>query len=323
MAARLESASAAGRRLAASLFSPFVARLPEGMPPRSPWLAGTLSLIPGLGQLYNGQPRKGAAFAVIWAIVIGGGIVTFRLPISTTLIVLAVLWMIYAFHDGVVTAVRINGQYWHLRLSLAAFLVWIFEVGALLLILQYVGAYFLFQLRYIGDDALAPFFMKGDRVLVDRLTPKLTGYGVGDVVYYRPEEIVLRRMEGPESQAWYVRNRDAFERILAGPGQTFERRGEEMTRDGQRLPEGSGPLVPGEVRWDYRFEVPEGRFLILRSYTTAEAQTSHAIMTVRVPRMYEAYKIEGWEEACLVPRRRIIGRVVLVYHPPERRRWVR
>lgn len=50
--------------------------------PRKPWLAALLSILwPGLGQLYNGRFRKGAAllaFAILWRLLGLGAVGTFR-----------------------------------------------------------------------------------------------------------------------------------------------------------------------------------------------------------------------------------------------------
>jgi len=49
----------------------------EAAPPRrqrNPILAATLSIVPGLGQLYNLQVRKAVAFALLWVFTLGPSI---------------------------------------------------------------------------------------------------------------------------------------------------------------------------------------------------------------------------------------------------------
>jgi len=45
---------------------------PAPKPPKNPWLALVLSLFPGLGQIYNGQPAKAFVFFFAWVASIYG-----------------------------------------------------------------------------------------------------------------------------------------------------------------------------------------------------------------------------------------------------------
>ena len=64
-----------------------------------PWLAAALSLICGLGQLYNGQVAKG----IILLILATAAVLSFRLPIGQVMI--PVLWL-YAIIDAYIVARR-------------------------------------------------------------------------------------------------------------------------------------------------------------------------------------------------------------------------
>jgi TM2 domain-containing membrane protein YozV len=64
-----------------------------------PWLAATLSLVCGLGQLYNGQVAKGVMLMILATAAVLG----FRLPIGQMMIPL--LWL-YAIVDAYLVARR-------------------------------------------------------------------------------------------------------------------------------------------------------------------------------------------------------------------------
>jgi TM2 domain-containing membrane protein YozV len=64
-----------------------------------PWLAAALSLVCGLGQLYNGQVAKG----VILMMLATAAVLSFRLPIGQVMI--PVLWL-YAIVDAYLVARR-------------------------------------------------------------------------------------------------------------------------------------------------------------------------------------------------------------------------
>ena len=70
--------------------------------PRNPILAAVLSIIPGLGQIYNGQKAKGAGILVIFIFV------GFTLAYSIYPIVLSFLIWIYSIVDAFITARKIN-----------------------------------------------------------------------------------------------------------------------------------------------------------------------------------------------------------------------
>ena len=70
--------------------------------PRNPILAAVLSIIPGLGQIYNGQKAKGAGILVIFIFV------GFTLAYSIYPIVLSFLIWIYSIVDAFITTKKIN-----------------------------------------------------------------------------------------------------------------------------------------------------------------------------------------------------------------------
>jgi TM2 domain-containing membrane protein YozV len=67
------STSPAGPEGVPTLPHPVVAPVPVApTPPKNPWLALILSMFPGLGQVYNGQPAKAFVFFFSWVAAIYG-----------------------------------------------------------------------------------------------------------------------------------------------------------------------------------------------------------------------------------------------------------
>jgi hypothetical protein len=114
-----------------------------------------------------------------------------------------------------------------------------------------------------------------------------------------------------------IRRRLGIERVLALPGQTFERRGDLYFRDGVEIDADEGPIARSEVTWDYSFTVPEDHYLILFSYTGDEKLSIRGVNFQAPP--LSAGIVHGWEAACLVPKSKILGRAWFIYHPPPRR----
>jgi signal peptidase I len=94
---------------------------------RNPVSALLLSIVPGLGQIYNGQPRKGLVFIVLDLVVpIGLGLtgILNNLNGLVTLVVFAILFIIYRMVDGFIQAKKLvnyelkSYNKWYVYLSL-------------------------------------------------------------------------------------------------------------------------------------------------------------------------------------------------------------
>lgn len=289
----------------------FTSELRRDVEPRAPLAAAWLSLIPGAGQLYNYQPRKALLFAGLWIALAALAGATLLRPWSNAVLLALVLWGVYAFHDGYRTARRMRDGFWHLRLSLGFFAAWIFLLCAGLLLAQYVLGFTAVKFRHMSEGALAPMIARGDRLGVDILSYRFREPRVGEIVYYKPKQITLDQGANMYIEAPL----NGLERIVAGPGETFARVRGSYYRNGEPVPPDRGPLTESEVVWDYRLEAPRDAYIVIRSYTSGDTLGAAA------PRMNEVRAVMGWEEACVVRRHEIIGRVAFVYNPPERRQW--
>ena len=343
--------------------------LPEDVGYRRPWIAGALSVIPGLGQLYNHQPKKAAILFVFVTLVFALAIATIYHPASNWILVGYVLAVVYAYNDGIVTAKRINQEWLPWQLGVAYYCAWIFYVCMLCLAIQFLGRHYVIKFRYISGDEVAPYLRKGEKIGVDCFTYTfLREPRIGDVVFYDPPTlkienttlldgamdkiqhhvdrinemkaddpfgayIYLKAVGGnaPLHNVLYVDPPNAVERIVAGPGQTFERRAGVFYRDGQPVPPEEEPLVTDQILQDFKLEAPEDAYLILFSYTgdvydfvPANDLTSTDSLKFQIPRLDDPEWInQNWPEASVVPREGIVGRVWFVYQPPPARRWAR
>jgi TM2 domain-containing membrane protein YozV len=75
-------------------------------PPKSPWLALVLSIFPGVGQIYNGQPAKGIVFFFAWVSSIYGAAEISPFPFA----LLIPFVYFYNLIDAWKSAARINAR---------------------------------------------------------------------------------------------------------------------------------------------------------------------------------------------------------------------
>lgn len=303
--------------------------LPENVYQRNPWRAGFLSLIPGLGQLYNHQPKKALMILIAVAASFTAALATLKWHYSNYVLLILFLAEVYSFHDALVTAKRINRDYFIWQHGVAFYCAWILYVALFCFIFQWATAYFLLQFRYISYNVLSPHLRQGDRILVDMVSrPK-----VGDIIYYSPRPITIELTAGAEAAidlpVYIIHPKSMIERIVAEPGQTFERRDGIFYRDGKPVPLDEEPLLPDFLPPDINMTAPKGDYLVMFSYTFGKDYLyalNPDIGTVETPKLNKKggnslhYVVHDWPEACIVHPGEITGRVVLIYNPPEHRR---
>lgn len=313
---------------------------PKHLSRRKPWLAGALALLPGLGQLYNHQPKKAALMLAFVAMVCLIAAVSWFHPLSNWILLAYVLAMILSFHDAFLTANRINGSELIWQHKAAYYCAWILYVCMFCLLAQYLAGVFLVRFRYIRGDEMAPAINRGEKIAIDVWSYLWRPPRLGEVVYYDPPPI---RMEQPAAVDAYggvfsVNPGDGIERVVAGPGQVFERRDGTFYLDGQPVGPRGRPLVTDQIGRNFRLEAPKNHYIVLFSHSRSAfdvlaplAQSKLHVptepgrpLTVALPRLdTPGWIVSGWAEACLVKRENIMGRVLGVYQPPEARRWIR
>ncbi len=185
--------------------------------PRKPWLAAVLSFLsPGLGQLYNGSPRKALFFAVLSSLLI---------PLLVTTVVqyfwgllLAASLSLCVFFTYLCDSIREakRKRSYHLR---AVNRWWIYTLYFLVVIaVQDVARdrliYNVFQSFRIPSASMRPSLEIGDRFILARVDFPAMKLTRGDLVVYTPQDDP--RTSEDESR-FYV-----LKRIVGLPGETLE-----------------------------------------------------------------------------------------------------
>ena len=293
----------------------FPSELPEDVSFRNPWLSGALSLLPGLGQLYNHQPKKAAQLILVIAAAIAVAWKTIYLPESNFILLVLLLLWVYGCHDSFMTAKRINRDYCHWRTSGAFYLAWLMYVCMFCLLLQYVTSIFAVKYVHLSDDVMKPYLRQGERVLVNKLAYLIGRPKVGDVVLYDPP-----RIQTDIGRFIIVDRKNGFERVVAGPGQTYSRRGGVYYLDGQPAGPRGQPAMDDQIWWDFELTAPPDHYIVLFTYTGKSYDLVEGM--VIAPDLDETI-YRGWHEACIIPEDDIFGRAMFVYNPPWSRRILR
>lgn len=283
----------------------------ESVSDRKIFRAAFLGLIPGCGQLYNRQPKKAFYFALVWFAGAAACAISFYEPYANYVLYAYLAWILYAFHDGFITAIEINRRYWTYRRSATAYVGWVFLLGMAMIVANFVLSFTFLKFRYMTETELAPTIAQRDRLGIDIWSYRFREPRVGEIVFYDPGTITLDMVKN-----FYVSDpTNGFERIVGGPGQVFERRNGEFFLDGVAVPEQRGPIYSDELRADFSLKAPYNHYIILRTYMGTQT------IAVTFPKMNEARTVHNWTEASLIHRDDIFGRVWFTYYPPPHRRF--
>lgn len=175
--------------------------------PRKPFVALLLSVLPGLGQIYNGQVKKGLLFILIDLLVpILLGLFGILHHISGLVLMLCygIAFVIYRMADGYIVAKRLkhyelqpfNKWYVYLLIAVSLFVIRVFLDGPTSM------GYQTFQL---ATPSMAPTLHRNDRVMTDLYGRKDQKVDYGDIVMFN----------SPQDDVW------AF-RVIALPLDTIE-----------------------------------------------------------------------------------------------------
>ncbi|EGB14336.1 signal peptidase I [Pseudodesulfovibrio mercurii] len=191
--------------------------------PRNPWLAMVLSLVAvGLGQVYNGQWRKGVGFYVA-EIILALFMILFWADFAAMLLCVSILlgYNLFAAGEAFATARRLSGytlkpcnRWWVYLLCLAV------SLGSGAVFEQIVKGWF-FMAYQVPSASMLPTIRVGDHFMVEVLEP-------GDAL--ERGEIVIFSL--PETNG-----RDFVKRVVGLPGETVEIRERKVFIDGTPLNE--------------------------------------------------------------------------------------
>jgi len=288
---------------------------------RFPFLAAGLSLVFGLGQVYNKQNKKAVLFCLVDAIGLTIVILTITKPYSNWIIFAFVAFLLYTYNDGLVTALKINGQQWTLRYTLAAYSALFFFLGFVTIIGQFFF-FSIFKLINVTQPTLEPYIHDGDMIYVDCLTYKFRNPKRGEVIFYTPKPFHIEVPGGLESSRYYIWERRTFERIMGIPGDVVERKNGQFFVNGIPMPPWFQPLVPDNIFETMHFEVPEDRYLAIFSHSPQEMSLGPS-WGGRAPALNTPGVIlDGWDETCMVEEKEILGRALFIMNPPPHRKFL-
>lgn len=246
---------------------------------RKPWLAGLMSvLLPGFGQLYNGQPTK-ALLLAMFAFLVGGLLVSGLMlytplhpPYNVALPMLVALAVLVAIVRDAMRTARQQGD----RYELTSSNKWYAYVSFAILcafVLQPTGSKlirYMTQAFRIPAGSMAPTLLIGDQVLIDK---SISWNGAvlqrGDIVVFKfPEDETkefIKRIIGLPGETILIRNKTVYVNDQPLDDVTYTQRIDPGIIDGAINPRDNfGPVtVPDEayfVMGDNRDQSLDSRF---------------------------------------------------------------
>jgi signal peptidase I len=189
---------------------------------RNPWVAGVLSfLMPGLGQLYNGQGKKAVLFTtLIWVAWL---VPPYNIVVPFVVIIIAIVGMtLEAVHTakrhGETSPLKAYNK-WYVYISTLGLAAFVFPpslVGALVKSVYIEG----YRMPAASSE---PTILSGDLILVNKVLYCINSHPQrGDIVVFK----------FPEDES-----KDFIERIIGLPGDTVEIREKQVWINGELLPE--------------------------------------------------------------------------------------
>ena len=320
MRVRLRASGVSFRRVGLRIAGAVAVALPEDAPERRPFLAAFLGLAPGLGQLYNRQPKKVLFLLPLFLGLLALTVRYIKAPCLGNLLIAATIAVpLISYSDALVTAARINGQYFTLRNRLAA-LTYPFCLLGLIGVACSVLSFFgwpLFTLFHVRGDYMRPALQHGDSVCGEKMTYYFRGLRPGDVVRYDPPQYRIEIPGEIQSTNYLINPQNGWERVMAVGGETLERRNGAYYVDGRELSQTYYPLVPGQVYNEFKIVCPPGKYLVLISARAVDNSTLNVLrgqvgtgsLDNRVPDFNVSNVIViGWPEACCVGPEAILDR---------------
>ena len=309
--------------------------LPENVPHRWVWTAALWAMVvPGGGAWYNHQPIKagliGAVQLGLWITFLA----SFFAPWNDVPAVALALWIFFAMADAFVTANRLNGALWGLRHLGAVWFAMMFTVGALVFITNLLTQAFV-HTTTVRSDVQRPGIRDGDKLMVLNSTyaPKPVA---GSIIFYDPGRYLLRKPNATygTEDAIIVNEKSALGVVTATEGQVMSMSADGLIRvDGQPVPARLLPPNPNGAAL-VNVKIPPGHYGVLVTHGAYEAGAFAIAAQVKghggiyasehpTPRDVgrAGLRLDGYDEAVIVPADKIFGTAFLRYYPPPRRAW--
>ncbi len=218
---------------------------------RKPWVAGLLSLLmPGLGQMYNGQVKKGLffyCFSLAVKLTASFLIIALWVPFNFVIpVLLGLSFLLYILLDAIRTAKRLGDTY-----QLRAYNKWYAYLIAFVLLslvveeaLDITRKEVIAQSYRIPSGAMIPTLQIGDRILVDKLAygVHIPFWGHYMVRYRKPERGDIVIFAYPKD-----RSKDFIKRVIGLEGDLLEIRKKKVYIDGQLVKDPHAHFEDGEI----------------------------------------------------------------------------
>lgn len=335
------------------------------LPYRYPWLAAFLALLPPFGQLYNRQFGKAVVLAGAFWCTGAVAILTLRHPWSNALLLVLFLFWVFICTDAFVTAIRINGEDWSFRNSIATWCAMLFYAGVAVTAVQFLlpmlflfgvgttvtvltslgrlrhtehswkswtlvlaaallilvgvasmnnsGRIFAF-VRLSDDIGSGKELRRGDLLLVSYSAYWFRPPQLGEIVHYDPPAF---RAEQPNSATMIAINaKDYFQRIAGQGGDIIETSPPRLLRNGTIVAKEHEPLGLEIIAVARQFHIPPKHYFLPMTNIPRES-----LNVPPPPLFHPGWVFPKWEEACIVPAHSIMGKVLAIVDPPQRRRW--
>lgn len=197
---------------------------PMANKPRKWWIAGLFTLIrPGLGQIYNGQARKGITVLLLFPLLL----LVAPLALDASNVILSFLsiiaigigFFVYAISDAIITARRLSIEYAPHKFNktivyigiIVTFLIaehWIFGIISP----EYIKQNYL-QAYKIPSASMLPTLLVGDCILVDR-RPAARNPKRGDLIVFEypvdPRKDFIKRIVAVGGDTILIKDKELF-----------------------------------------------------------------------------------------------------------------
>ncbi len=145
---------------------------------------------------------------------------------------------------------------------------------------------FVAEARFIPSDSMVPTLVKDDRLIIDKLSYKLSQPQRGDIVVFNPTATL-------EEQKF----KDAFiKRVVGLPGERIEVKEGKVFVNDQAIAENYTAELPN-YNWKYEGVIPENSYIVFGDNRN------------------NSYDSHYWG---LVPKEKIVGRAIVRFWPPAR-----
>lgn len=288
--------------------------LPDNVRYRFPYTAGVLSFVPGLGQVYNQQWQKGILLAAVWWAYAFICVLTIKQSFSNFLLFGLLLSWLYVWNDAVASAIRINGESWSVRNSIALWFGIVSIAGASIMLLQFFGMNLILFVQ-VFKPVHAPLIKKGDFVFVNCMSYWFSKPRLGDVIYFDPPRFTAER----GADVYSINIQDYFQRVAGVGGDHVKIADGKFTRNGVSLPMEFTP-AGAEVLPRWELDVPPDHFFA--PITGIPSDITTGLSGGTLPSLFQSgFVFKDWDKASTVSKKEIYGRGVAIINPPERRRW--